>query len=146
MGQHWMENGEHALVVYDDLSKQAEAYRQVSLLLRRPPGREAYPGDVFYLHSRLLERAAKLSDENGAGSLTALPIIETKAGDISAYIPTNVISITDGQVYVAGQPVQVGRAPGRRRRQLGVPRGRRGADQVDEGRRRHAQARPRPVP
>ncbi|WP_117000248.1 F0F1 ATP synthase subunit alpha [Desertimonas flava] len=100
MGQHWMENGQHALVVYDDLSKQAEAYRQVSLLLRRPPGREAYPGDVFYLHSRLLERAAKLSDENGAGSLTALPIIETKAGDISAYIPTNVISITDGQVFV----------------------------------------------
>jgi F-type H+-transporting ATPase subunit alpha len=100
MGQHWMENGEHALVVYDDLSKQAEAYRQISLLLRRPPGREAYPGDVFYLHSRLLERAAKLSKENGAGSLTALPIIETKAGDISAYIPTNVISITDGQVYV----------------------------------------------
>ena len=100
MGQHWMENGEHALIVYDDLSKQAEAYRQVSLLLRRPPGREAYPGDVFYLHSRLLERAAKLSDERGAGSLTALPIIETKAGDVSAYIPTNVISITDGQVYL----------------------------------------------
>jgi F-type H+/Na+-transporting ATPase subunit alpha len=100
MGQHWMENGEHALVVYDDLSKQAEAYRQISLLLRRPPGREAYPGDVFYLHSRLLERAAKLSDENGGGSLTALPIIETKAGDISAYIPTNVISITDGQIYL----------------------------------------------
>ncbi len=100
IGQHWMENGEHALVVYDDLSKQAEAYRQVSLLLRRPPGREAYPGDVFYLHSRLLERAAKLSDELGAGSLTALPIIETKAGDVSAYIPTNVISITDGQVYL----------------------------------------------
>jgi len=100
MGQHWMEQGEHALIVYDDLSKQAEAYRQVSLLLRRPPGREAYPGDVFYLHSRLLERAAKLSDENGGGSMTALPIIETKAGDISAYIPTNVISITDGQVYV----------------------------------------------
>jgi F-type H+-transporting ATPase subunit alpha len=100
MGQHWMEHGEHALVVYDDLSKQAEAYRQVSLLLRRPPGREAYPGDVFYLHSRLLERAAKLSEANGAGSLTALPIIETKAGDISAYIPTNVISITDGQVFV----------------------------------------------
>ena len=100
MGQHWMENGEHALVVYDDLSKQAEAYRQVSLLLRRPPGREAYPGDVFYLHSRLLERAAKLSDENGGGSLTALPVIETKAGDISAYIPTNVISITDGQIFV----------------------------------------------
>jgi F-type H+-transporting ATPase subunit alpha len=100
VGQHWMENGEHALIVYDDLSKQAEAYRQVSLLLRRPPGREAYPGDVFYLHSRLLERAAKLSDERGAGSLTALPIIETKAGDVSAYIPTNVISITDGQVYL----------------------------------------------
>ena len=95
-----MENGEHALIVYDDLSKQAEAYRQVSLLLRRPPGREAYPGDVFYLHSRLLERAAKLSDERGAGSLTALPVIETKAGDVSAYIPTNVISITDGQVYL----------------------------------------------
>jgi F-type H+-transporting ATPase subunit alpha len=100
MGQQWMENGEHALVVYDDLSKQAEAYRQVSLLLRRPPGREAYPGDVFYLHSRLLERAAKLSDERGAGSLTALPIIETKAGDVTAYIPTNVISITDGQIYL----------------------------------------------
>jgi len=100
MGQHWMENGEHALVVYDDLSKQAEAYRQLSLLLRRPPGREAYPGDVFYLHSRLLERAAKLSDENGAGSMTALPIIETKGGDVSAFIPTNVISITDGQVYL----------------------------------------------
>src|SRR5664279_1560789 len=100
MGQHWMENGEHALIVYDDLSKQAEAYRQMSLLLRRPPGREAYPGDVFYLHSRLLERAAKLSDALGGGSLTALPIIETKAGDISAYIPTNVISITDGQVFL----------------------------------------------
>jgi F-type H+/Na+-transporting ATPase subunit alpha len=100
MGQHWMEKGEHALIVYDDLSKQAEAYRSVSLLLRRPPGREAYPGDVFYLHSRLLERAAKLSDARGGGSLTALPIIETKAGDISAYIPTNVISITDGQVFL----------------------------------------------
>ena len=100
MGQHWMENGEHALVVYDDLSKQAEAYRQLSLLLRRPPGREAYPGDVFYLHSRLLERAAKLNEERGAGSLTALPVIETKAGDVSAYIPTNVISITDGQIYL----------------------------------------------
>jgi len=100
IGQHWMENGEHSLIVYDDLSKQAEAYRQMSLLLRRPPGREAYPGDVFYLHSRLLERAAKLSDERGAGSMTALPVIETKAGDVSAYIPTNVISITDGQVYL----------------------------------------------
>jgi F-type H+-transporting ATPase subunit alpha len=95
-----MENGEDALVVYDDLSKQAEAYRQLSLLLRRPPGREAYPGDVFYLHSRLLERAAKLADSVGGGSLTALPIIETKAGDISAYIPTNVISITDGQIFL----------------------------------------------
>ncbi|MGC9960722.1 MAG: F0F1 ATP synthase subunit alpha [Acidimicrobiales bacterium] len=100
MGQHWMENGQHALIIYDDLSKQAEAYRQLSLLLRRPPGREAYPGDVFYLHSRLLERAAKLSDAMGGGSLTALPIIETKAGDISAYIPTNVISITDGQIFL----------------------------------------------
>jgi len=100
MGQHWMENGEDALIVYDDLSKQAIAYRQLSLLLRRPPGREAYPGDVFYLHSRLLERAAKLSDENGGGSLTALPIIETKGGDVSAYIPTNVISITDGQIFL----------------------------------------------
>jgi F-type H+-transporting ATPase subunit alpha len=100
MGQQWMEDGEAALIVYDDLSKQADAYRQISLLLRRPPGREAYPGDVFYLHSRLLERAAKLSDELGGGSLTALPIIETKAGDISAYIPTNVISITDGQVFL----------------------------------------------
>jgi F-type H+-transporting ATPase subunit alpha len=100
MGQHWMENGEHALIIYDDLSKQAIAYRQLSLLLRRPPGREAYPGDVFYLHSRLLERAAKLSDENGGGSLTALPLIETKGGDVSAYIPTNVISITDGQIFL----------------------------------------------
>ncbi len=100
IGQHWMDNGEAALVVYDDLSKQAEAYRQLSLLLRRPPGREAYPGDVFYLHSRLLERAAKLGDALGGGSLTALPVIETKAGDVSAYIPTNVISITDGQIYL----------------------------------------------
>ena len=100
IGQHWMENGKHGLIIYDDLSKQAEAYRQMSLLLRRPPGREAYPGDVFYLHSRLLERAAKLSDDLGGGSLTALPVIETKAGDISAYIPTNVISITDGQIFL----------------------------------------------
>jgi F-type H+-transporting ATPase subunit alpha len=100
LGSHWMYNGEHALIVYDDLSKQATAYRTLSLLLRRPPGREAFPGDVFYLHSRLLERAAKLSDELGAGSLTALPIIETKGNDISAYIPTNVISITDGQIFL----------------------------------------------
>ncbi|MEM8923040.1 MAG: F0F1 ATP synthase subunit alpha [Actinomycetota bacterium] len=111
MGQHWMENGEHALAVYDDLSKQAEAYRQVSLLLRRPPGREAYPGDVFYLHSRLLERAAKLSDEMGAGSLTALPVIETKAGDVSAYIPTNVISITDGQIFLQDDMFKSGIRP-----------------------------------
>ena len=100
MGEYFRDNGMHALVVYDDLSKQAVAYRQMSLLLRRPPGREAYPGDVFYLHSRLLERAAKLNDENGGGSLTALPVIETQAGDVSAYIPTNVISITDGQIFL----------------------------------------------
>jgi F-type H+/Na+-transporting ATPase subunit alpha len=100
MGEYFRDNGKHALIIYDDLSKQAVAYRQLSLLLRRPPGREAYPGDVFYLHSRLLERACKLSDECGGGSLTALPIIETQAGDVSAYIPTNVISITDGQIYL----------------------------------------------
>ncbi|MFZ0492189.1 MAG: F0F1 ATP synthase subunit alpha [Acidimicrobiia bacterium] len=100
IGQYWMYKGEHALIVFDDLSKQAVAYREISLLLRRPPGREAYPGDVFYLHSRLLERCAKLSDELGGGSLTGLPIVETKAGDISAYIPTNVISITDGQIFL----------------------------------------------
>ncbi|MEE8126500.1 MAG: F0F1 ATP synthase subunit alpha [Nitrospirales bacterium] len=101
MGEYFRDNGKHALIVFDDLSKHATAYRQLSLLLRRPPGREAYPGDVFFLHSRLLERAAKMSDEKGAGSLTALPIIETQAGDVSAYIPTNVISITDGQIYLA---------------------------------------------
>lgn len=100
MGEYFRDKGKHALIIYDDLSKQAVAYRQMSLLLRRPPGREAYPGDVFYIHSRLLERACKLNDENGAGSLTALPIIETQAGDVSAYIPTNVISITDGQIYL----------------------------------------------
>ncbi|RMF44491.1 MAG: F0F1 ATP synthase subunit alpha, partial [Deltaproteobacteria bacterium] len=100
MGEYFRDNGKHALIIYDDLSKQAVAYRQLSLLLRRPPGREAYPGDVFYLHSRLLERAAKLNDDLGAGSLTALPIIETQAGDVSAYIPTNVISITDGQIFL----------------------------------------------
>lgn len=100
MGEFFRDNGKHALIIYDDLSKQAAAYRQVSLLLRRPPGREAYPGDIFYLHSRLLERAAKYNDENGGGSLTALPVIETQAGDVSAYIPTNVISITDGQIYL----------------------------------------------
>jgi F-type H+-transporting ATPase subunit alpha len=100
MGEYFRDNGMHALIIYDDLSKQSVAYRQMSLLLRRPPGREAFPGDVFYLHSRLLERAAKMSDETGAGSLTALPVIETQAGDVSAYIPTNVISITDGQIFL----------------------------------------------
>jgi F-type H+-transporting ATPase subunit alpha len=103
IGAHWMDGGKHVLIVYDDLSKQAVAYREISLLLRRPPGREAYPGDVFYLHSRLLERAAKLSDELGGGSMTALPIIETKGGDVSAYIPTNVISITDGQIFLESE-------------------------------------------
>ena len=146
IGQHWMENGQHALAVYDDLSKQAEAYRSVSLLLRRPPGREAYPGDVFYLHSRLLERAAKLSDENGAGSMTALPIIETKAGDISAYIPTNVISITDGQVFLDDDLFKSGNRPGHQRRPVGVPSRRRRPDQGHEDGRGHAQGRPRPVP
>src|SRR5687767_3537337 len=110
-GAHWMYNGEHALIVYDDLSKQATAYRTLSLLLRRPPGREAFPGDVFYLHSRLLERAAKLSDELGGGSLTALPIVETQAGDVSAYIPTNVISITDGQIYLEADLFYAGVRP-----------------------------------
>ena len=100
IGQHWMYNGKHVLIVFDDLSKQAEAYRSISLLLRRPPGREAYPGDVFYLHSRLLERCAKVSDDLGGGSMTGLPIVETKANDVSAYIPTNVISITDGQIFL----------------------------------------------
>src|SRR5208337_4456163 len=100
MGEYFRDSGKHALIIYDDLSKHAQAYRQLSLLLRRPPGREAYPGDIFYLHSRLLERAAKMSDEMGGGSLTALPVIETQEGDVSAYIPTNVISITDGQIIL----------------------------------------------
>ena len=111
IGEEWMENGEDVLVVYDDLSKHATAYRTLSLLLKRPPGREAYPGDVFYLHSRLLERAARLSDELGGGSLTALPIIETQAGDVSAYIPTNVISITDGQIYLETEAFNAGFRP-----------------------------------
>ncbi len=111
IGQHWMYKGEHVLIIFDDLSKQAEAYRAVSLLLRRPPGREAYPGDVFYLHSRLLERCAKLSDELGAGSMTGLPIIETKANDVSAYIPTNVISITDGQCFLESDLFNAGVRP-----------------------------------
>lgn len=103
IGEHFRDNGKHALIIYDDLSKQAVAYRQMSLLLRRPPGREAYPGDVFYLHSRLLERAAKMGKRAGNGSLTALPIIETQGGDVSAYIPTNVISITDGQIFLEAE-------------------------------------------
>lgn len=111
MGEYFMYNGKHALIVYDDLSKQAAAYRELSLLLKRPPGREAYPGDVFYLHSRLLERAAKLSDEKGGGSLTALPFIETQAGDVSAYIPTNVISITDGQIFLEADLFYSGQRP-----------------------------------
>jgi F-type H+/Na+-transporting ATPase subunit alpha len=111
MGEYFRDNGKHALIVYDDLSKHAVAYRQLSLLLRRPPGREAYPGDVFYLHSRLLERAAKLSKKNGGGSLTALPIIETQAGDLSAYIPTNVISITDGQIFLETDLFNAGQRP-----------------------------------
>jgi F-type H+-transporting ATPase subunit alpha len=111
MAEYYRDSGRHALIIYDDLSKQAVAYRQLSLLLRRPPGREAFPGDVFYLHSRLLERAAKLSDKEGAGSLTALPIIETQAGDVSAYIPTNVISITDGQIFLESDLFYSGQRP-----------------------------------
>ena len=111
MGEFFRDSGRHALVIYDDLTKQAAAYRQVSLLLRRPPGREAYPGDIFYLHSRLLERAAKLSDDLGGGSMTALPVIETQAGDVSAYIPTNVISITDGQIYLESNLFNAGVRP-----------------------------------
>merc|ERR1712205_301349 len=111
LGEYFRDNGMHALIIYDDLSKQAVAYRQMSLLLRRPPGREAYPGDVFYLHSRLLERAAKMSDEAGGGSLTALPVIETQAGDVSAYIPTNVISITDGQIFLETEVFNSGQRP-----------------------------------
>lgn len=112
MAEYYRDSGRHALIIYDDLTKQAQAYRQLSLLLRRPPGREAYPGDIFYLHSRLLERAAKLSDAKGAGSLTALPIIETQAGDVSAYIPTNVISITDGQIFLDSDLFNAGQRPG----------------------------------
>ncbi len=111
MGEEFMYNGKHVLIVFDDLSKQAASYREISLLLRRPPGREAYPGDVFYLHSRLLERSAKLSDEMGGGSMTALPIIQTQAGDISAYIPTNVISITDGQIFLESDLFFAGTRP-----------------------------------
>ena len=120
IGEYFRDKGKHALCIYDDLSKHAAAYREISLLLRRPPGREAYPGDVFYLHSRLLERAAKLNDKKGGGSLTALPIIETQAGDISAYIPTNVISITDGQIFLESRPVQLRHPARHQRRQLGL--------------------------
>ena len=146
IGAHWMDNGKHVLIVYDDLSKQAVAYREISLLLRRPPGREAYPGDVFYLHSRLLERAAKLSDALGGGSMTALPIIETKGGDVSAYIPTNVISITDGQIFFESElffsgvrpAINVGVSVCARRRQR--------PDQGDEEGGRSSAPGPRAVP
>ncbi len=146
MGEHFLYNGKHALCVYDDLTKHAYAYRQMSLLLRRPPGREAYPGDVFYLHSRLLERAVKLNDDLGGGSLTALPVIETQAGDVSAYIPTNVISITDGQIFLESKLFNSRRAPGDQRRHLGLPRRRQRADRADEEGRRAHQARALPVP
>ncbi len=138
IGQHWMYEGKHVLIMFDDLSKQAEAYRAVSLLLRRPPGREAYPGDVFYLHSRLLERCAKLSDDLGAGSMTGLPIIETKANDVSAYIPTNVISITDGQCFLESDLFNSECPPGHQRGHLGVARRRLRAVQGDEGAGRRA--------
>ena len=132
MGEYFRDNKMHALIIYDDLSKQAVAYRQLSLLLRRPPGREAYPGDVFYIHCRLLERAAKLSDAEGAGSLTALPIIETQAGDVSAYIPTNVISITDGQIFLETDLFYAGVRPAINVGLSVSPRGLGGADQGDE--------------
>ncbi len=140
MGEYFRDNGKHALIVYDDLSKHAQAYRQISLLLRRPPGREAYPGDVFYLHSRLLERAAKMSAEAGGGSLTALPIIETLAGDVSAYIPTNVISITDGQIVLDDDLFNSEHSARGQRRSLGLARRFFGCDQGDEAGRRQAEA------
>jgi F-type H+/Na+-transporting ATPase subunit alpha len=146
IGANWMYKGEHALIIYDDLSKQADAYRQLSLLLRRPPGREAYPGDVFYLHSRLLERAAKLNAELGGGSMTALPIVETKANDVSAYIPTNVISITDGQIFLETDLFFQGVRPAMN---AGVSVSRVGGAAQrpgHEGRVRHRPARARPVP
>ncbi len=146
MAEYFMWKGKHVLCVYDDLSKQAAAYRQLSLLLRRPPGREAYPGDVFYLHSRLLERATKLSDENGGGSLTALPIIETQEGEVSAYIPTNVISITDGQIYLEPDLFFAGVRPAIN---VGIsvsPRRRQRPDQGDEEGRRLAAPGPGRLP
>ena len=146
MGQHWMDNGEHALVVYDDLSKQAEAYRQLSLLLRRPPGREAYPGDVFYLHSRLLERAAKLSDD-ARRRLAHRAADHRDQGRRRLGVHPDQRDLDHRRPDLpAGRPVQVGCAPGRRRRHLGVARGRRRADQGDEGGGGHAEARPRAVP
>ncbi len=158
MAEYFMyEEGKATLCVYDDLSKQAAAYRQLSLVLRRPPGREAYPGDVFYLHSRLLERAAKISEEadvvkldprikKPGGSLTALPIIETQAGDVSAYIPTNVISITDGQIFLTDRPLLLEHPPRRGRRHLGVARRWQRADQGDEAGGRSAPALAGAVP
>ena len=141
-----MDNGMDALIVYDDLSKHAVAYRQVSLVLKRPSGREAYPGDVFYLHSRLLERAARVGEQYGNGSLTALPIIETQAGDVSAYIPTNVISITDGQIFLETDLFYQGDPPGDLGRHLGLARRFGGAAQGDEAGRRTAQGRSGAVP
>ena len=146
MGEWFMDNGMDALIIYDDLSKHAVAYRQVSLVLKRPSGREAYPGDVFYLHSRLLERAARVGEKYGNGSLTALPIIETQAGDVSAYIPTNVISITDGQILSGNRFVLPRRASGDFRRSLGLARRFGGADQGHETSRRPHQGRPGAVP
>ncbi len=146
MGEFFRDHGMHAVIVYDDLSKQAVAYRQMSLLLRRPPGREAYPGDVFYLHSRLLERAAKMNAEHGSGSLTALPIIETQAGDVSAYIPTNVISITDGQIFLETELFYRGIRPAINVGSEREPRRLGGADQGDEAGRRPHQARARAIP
>ena len=141
MGEYFRDNKRHALCIYDDLSKHAVAYREISLLLRRPPGREAYPGDVFYLHSRLLERAAKLSADLGGGSLTALPIIETQAGDVSAYIPTNVISITDGQIYLETDLFNSGVRPAVNVGLVGQPRGRQRADQSHASGCRHVATR-----
>ena len=147
IGEYCRDRGQDALIIYDDLSKQAVAYRQISLLLRRPPGREAFPGDIFYNHSRLLERAARVSEElRQGGSLTALPIIETQAGDVSAYIPTNVISITDGQVYLEPNLFFSGIRPGHQRRSLRFPRRRRRPGEGHEAGGRHPEARPRPVP
>ena len=146
IGEWFMDNGMDALIVFDDLSKHAVAYRQVSLMLKRPSGREAYPGDVFYLHSRLLERAARVNENYGGGSLTALPIIETQAGDVSAYIPTNVISITDGQIFLETDLFYQGIRPAISVGLSVSPRRFRRADQGHQAGRRHHQARPRPVP